>query len=190
MVMKLNKFIGFFAMAAVAVFAVVGCQKSSSTDDDLDPEEAKLAVSVRQSIYVSFSADLRASADINLEAYGLNGEEVYIEGALHTAELNDVVDFNLADLAYPCSLKTQYKLSPRSEFEPEIGKEYDLSRRIVVTVDILDKDGVVLATESAKHDRKLIVTAEADTDWGLLLGQSSSVEIKVKRDADGSIELD
>lgn len=190
MVMKLNKFIGFFAMAAVVACVVLaGCSKA--IDDELSANEAKSIATVRQTISVSFSEDLRAIADINLIAYDLYGEEVVLEGALVSESVEDVATFDFDTLDIPCGTVVDYSLSPKSDFFPEIGREYDLGRVITVKIELLDKSGKVLACKSQTHDLSMVKQkAEEDVDWSLILNSMGYAQVVIKQKKNGAIELE
>lgn len=190
MVMKLNKFIGFFAMAAVAAcVALAGCSKA--IDDELSANEAKSIATVRQTISVSFSEELRAIADINLMAYDLYGEEVVLEGALVSESVEDVATFDFDTLDIPCGTVVDYSLSPKSDFFPEIGREYDLGRVITVKIELLDKSGKVLACKSQTHDLSMVKQkAEEDVDWSLILNSMGYAQVVITQKKNGAIELE
>lgn len=176
-------------MAAIAGVALVGCNKN--VDDELTPSESKSVVTVKQTIVISLSEDLRNIADVELSAHDLKGEEVVVMGALYSEKLEEAVDFNIDELAFPCSAKVAYQLAPKSDFTPTIGQEYNLARTVKVTVELLNEKGKVLATKSDTHERTTAkVVAKENTDWTTLLGGSGDAEVKIEKEADGSYELE
>lgn len=189
--MKINKFFGFLAMAAIAGVALVGCNKDKEVGDDLSPKEAKEVATVKQTISVSFSEDLRQIATIDLSAYDLKGEEVVVMGALYSDDLVDEMSFNIEDLTFPCGSAVEYHLAPKEGFEPVIGKEYNLARTLEVKIELINKKGKVLATKRDSHLRTTAkVVAKENTDWSVVLGGSGSAEVIVEKESDGSIELE
>lgn len=185
--MNFKKFFGLLAIAVVASAAFVGCNKN--IDGELDPSEANAVASVRQTVVISLSEDLRKAANITLSAHGLDGEEIYVDGALHSDKVEDVADFDLYSLTYPCAVKASYQFAPKSDFTPELGKEYDFSRNVIVNIDLLNKNGEVVATKPVNHKRTVKVVAEENTDWNLLLNGSGEAKVTFEKNEDGSIEL-
>lgn len=191
--MKIRKFLSFVAFAALVATSLVACNKNNEIDDELDAKESKKVAFVKQEVAVALSQDLRAIADITISARGVDGEDIFMDGAKYSDKDTFSSSPAISTLTFPCELSVSLSCKKKADFVPEIGKKYVLDRSFKVSVSLLNSKEKTLATKSNEYSKPLTVVAKEDTDWDTIfatLEQKVTRSITVEKDADGAFELE
>lgn len=147
-------------------------------------------VKVRQRVTMSFSADYRALAKIEVAGKGLDGEALVLDGALYSESLVDEAEYMVSDLTLPTECEVEYTISQNTDVTPEIGKEYTFASNITIVLELLNTKGEVVSTKTfGGPDNTVTVVAEETTDWETYLSSVRSVYGEVKRDENGQVVI-
>lgn len=181
--MKMSKFFGFLALAAIATTSFVGCNKEGGNGGEV---EDNTVYEVFQRVEIEASEDLRSIANIRVFGRCVDGETLV--SGIQYAE-RDVQETSALISTAPGGASIGIDSSIKENYTEG---NYDLSIRATLTLELRNKAGKVLIaknTEIEQIKNNLTVNAESVGSIGLLNGTSYIKAIDIVKNDDGSYSL-